>query len=75
MITIQEIHKYLKLVNIGIAKPISCPIDINHPNMVSWLDKKEIPCFICLACDAKVYPGDNLIKKIKLVNSTFTKSL
>jgi len=75
MITMQEIHKYLQLVNIGVAKPILCPIDKFHPEMVSWLDKNEKPCFICLGCDTKVYPGDNLIKKIKLVVSTFTKSL
>jgi hypothetical protein len=75
MITIQEAHKYLQLVNVGMAKPLVCPIDTNHPGMVSWFDKDEKVCFICLACDTKVYPGDNLSKKIKLVISTFTKSL
>lgn len=75
MITIQEAHKYLQLVNLGMAKSISCPIDKDHPDMVSWLDEKENVCFMCLACNAKIYPGDNLTKKIRLVTSTFTKSL
>lgn len=75
MITIQEVHKYLQLTKVGMASPVKCPIDKYHPDMVSWLDEDEKVCFMCLACSAKVHPGDNLIKKIKLVNSTFTKSL
>ena len=57
MITIQEVHKYLNLVEIGMAKPILCPLDNQHTH---------------IACNTKVIPGDHLEKKIKLVIKNFT---
>ena len=42
MITIQEVHKYLNLVEIGMAKPILCPLDNQHTHMVSWIDEEDV---------------------------------
>lgn len=71
MITIQEAHKYQELVKDGMAKPILCPVDNDHLPMVSWFNDNETISFLCIACGTKVTPGDNLIKKIKLVINNF----
>ena len=72
MITIQQAHKYLNLVEIGMAKPILCPLDNEHTHMVSWIDEENVVSFFCIACNTKVTPGDYLEKKIKLVIENFT---
>jgi hypothetical protein len=72
MITIQEVHKYLNLVEVGMAKPILCPLDNQHTHMVSWIDESDVVSFFCIACNTKIIPGDNLEKKIKLVIKNFT---
>lgn len=64
-LTIQEVHAYLKLVELGVTKPILCPLDNDHMPMVSQYDEKsEMPYFYCLACETKLHLGQNLIKFI-----------
>ncbi len=72
MITIQEAHKYLELTKVGMARPILCPVDNDHLPMVSWMDDEDIVSFICIACNTKITPGDNLVKRIKVVINNFT---
>ena len=48
MITIQEVHKYLNLVEIGMAKPILCPLDNQHTHMVSWIDEDDVVLLLLL---------------------------
>lgn len=65
MITIQELHRYHKLCEKGLAPPLPCPTDNDHGQMIPWVDEKENPCFWCLACDTKSYLGLNQIEFIK----------
>jgi hypothetical protein len=64
-LTIQEVHKYLKLVELGVTKPILCPLDQDHMPMISQYDEKsQMSYFYCLACETKLRLGQNLTKFI-----------
>lgn len=56
MITIQEIHAYQKLVDLNAAIPVICVSNADHGKMIPWVNEDR-PCFLCLACDSKIYPG------------------
>ena len=72
MLTIQEAHRYIKIVNYGFAKPIVCLNDNDHLNLVSWVDDNEDVIFMCLACSYKIIPGEKMSKYIRSVNKKFT---
>lgn len=72
MITIQEAHKYLNLVQLKMAKPILCPVDNEHLPLVSNIDEDDNVYFYCIACNTKLHPGEAMIKHLKLVISNFT---
>jgi hypothetical protein len=72
MLTIQEAHRYIKIVNYGFAKPIVCLNDKDHLNLVSWVDDNEDVVFMCLACSYKIRPGEKMSKYIRSVNEKFT---
>lgn len=65
MITIQEIHKYYKLSQMGLVPSLPCPINEMDGDMIPWSDKDDNPCFWCLSCDVKSYLGLEQIKQIK----------
>jgi hypothetical protein len=65
MITIQEVHQYMRLIDIGVADEIKCPRDKDHTSLVSGIDYNDSIYFWCLACDTKVNPGFDLIEKIR----------
>ena len=65
MITIQELHRYNKLCEAGVAPVLPCPIDNEHGHMTPWADENDAACFWCLACDAKSYLGYDQIVYIK----------
>jgi hypothetical protein len=71
MITIQEAHKYLKLVSYGFARPVVCLNNEDHLDLISWVDESEDVVFICLACSYKIRPGEKMSKYIKSVNEKF----
>lgn len=66
MITIQELHAYQKFVDLNSAIPVICVSDPDHGKMIPWVNE-ERPCFLCLACDTKVYPGLKMSEAIKEV--------
>lgn len=72
MITIQEAHRYLKLVDAGVAKVIRCENDTDHPDLVSWLNEKDEVEFICLACSFKLRPGYKMVRYIQFVLENFS---
>lgn len=72
MLTIQEAHRYIKIVSYGLAKPIVCLNDKDHLNLVSWVDDNEDVIFMCLACSYKIRPGEKMSKYIRSVNEKFT---
>ena len=71
MITIQEAHQYLRLVDIGVTDGVKCPRDEDHTNLVSGINDNDLIYFWCLACDTKVNPGFELIEKIKNILKDF----
>lgn len=70
MLTIQEAHEYLNLANLGIAKPVKCFNDEDHPDLISWVENEDV-MFICLACSFKLRPGAKLAREIKFVINNF----
>lgn len=64
MITIQELHRYYKLSQIGATEPILCPSDKDHTPMIPWVEEDE-PIMICLGCKSKIRFGENLSNTIK----------
>lgn len=64
MITIQELHRYYKLSQVGATKPILCPSDSDHTPMIPWVEEDE-PIMICLGCKSKIRFGENLSNAIK----------
>jgi hypothetical protein len=64
-ITMQHIHQYNKLIQLGLVKKIKCPMDLNHTDMISQFDFEENkPYYVCIACNTKIHLGHNLITKI-----------
>jgi hypothetical protein len=66
-ITIQELHRYNNLVEIGIVPPIQCPMDLNHIRTLPWLDEEDRVCQRCFACNTKIFLGQEKIRVIKLL--------
>jgi len=66
-ITIQELHKYNSLVEVGIAPEIKCPMDENHMRTLPWLDEKDRVCQKCFACGTKIFLGQDKVRVIKLL--------
>jgi hypothetical protein len=64
MMTIQELHAYQKLVEMNCAIPVICITDQDHGKMIPWVNE-ERPCFMCLACDTKIYPGLKMAESIR----------
>jgi hypothetical protein len=71
MITIQEAHQYKRLVDVGVADGVKCPIDKDHTDLVIGINDNDLIYFWCLACGTKVNPGFELIEKIKNVLKDF----
>lgn len=65
MITIQELHKYFKLIEAGIENPIPCPSDSEHTPMIPFVGDNDEPILICLGCKSKIHIGENLANNIK----------
>lgn len=65
MITIQELHRYQKMVDAEILPPIICIVNEDDGPMIPWVDDKEEPCMWCISCNAKYYLGLNQIQVIK----------
>ena len=68
MITIQELHRYYKLSQIGAVDPIMCPSDPDHTPMIPFIENDE-PIMFCLGCKSKMRFGENLSNSIKLLIS------
>jgi hypothetical protein len=68
-ITIQELHKYNSLVELGVVPAIPCPINSEHLRTIPWLDEEDRVCQKCLACNSKVFLGQKNIEMIKLLIS------
>jgi hypothetical protein len=66
-ITIQELHKYNSLVEVGIVPAIPCPINSDHMRTLPWVDEDERVCQKCWACNSKVFLGQNKIRVIKFL--------
>ena len=64
MITIQELHKYKKLSDSGLAPSLVCPIDYLHTDMVPWIEDDEV-CLWCIYCNSKVFLGSEREEYIK----------
>ena len=64
-ITIQELHKYNSLVEVGVVPAIPCPKDSAHMRTLPWLDENEKVCQICFACNTKLFLGQDKVKLIK----------
>lgn len=65
-LTIQELHKYYKLIKIGILDPIKCPNDETHTSMIPNYDfDNDSAYFWCLACNAKLKFGHNSEESIR----------
>jgi hypothetical protein len=65
MITIQELHKYFKLIEAGIENPIPCPSDPEHTDMIPFVNDDLEPILMCLGCKSKIHIGENLSNSIK----------
>lgn len=66
-ITIQELHAYNKLVELGVAPPIECPINSEHMRTLPWMTEDERVCQRCLACETKVFLSQEAVDVIKLL--------
>lgn len=67
MITIQELHAYKNLANMGLAPQLVCPIDSLHDDVFPWIDTDSKICLWCVFCNSKVYLGtekENYIKEL-----------
>ena len=65
MVTIQEVHSYLKLAELGLVTPVTCEKDYTHPELVcSFNDQEEIE-FYCLVCSFKIRPGEKRLSEMK----------
>lgn len=64
MITIQELHRYYKLSQIGAVEKILCPSDPDHTPMLPNVEDDE-PIMFCLGCKSKLRFGENLSNIIK----------
>jgi len=67
MITIQELHAYKKLSDIGIVPKLVCPIDVEHKEIFPWIDENDQVCLWCIFCNSKVYLGENKEEYIKML--------
>ena len=65
MITIQELHAYKKLSDMGIVPALTCPIDVLHTEMFPFLNEDNEIYLWCIFCDSKVYLGENRENYIK----------
>jgi hypothetical protein len=64
MITIQELHRYKKLSDLGLVPALSCAIDSLHLEVFPWTDEEDKVCLWCVFCDSRVYLGSNTEEKI-----------
>jgi hypothetical protein len=58
MITIQELHAYKKLSELGLVPSLVCPVDVFHTEVFPWIDEEDKICLWCIFCNAKVYLGE-----------------
>lgn len=65
MITIQELHSYKKLSDIGVVPKLVCPIDFYHDEIFPWIDENDEVCLWCIYCNSKVYLGETRENYIK----------
>ncbi|NDB84016.1 MAG: hypothetical protein EB127_15060 [Alphaproteobacteria bacterium] len=66
MITIQQLHTYMELVDMRMAPVIPCTLNPEHMPPVAF-EKDGQPALWCLECDTKLFIGERkatLIKKI-----------
>lgn len=71
MITIQQAHRYLNLVDAGLAKPIKCLNDSDHTDLVTGVNNEDEVYFYCLGCSYKIHPGYKMLRYITFVLDTF----
>lgn len=64
-LTIQEVHTYNNLVKAGKAKELKLSGVDDDTVVIPQLDELGRVYFLDLASRAKVYPGRNIIEKIK----------
>ena len=72
MITIQQAHRYISLVNDGFAKPIKCGNDNDHTDLVTGVTDEDEVFFYCLACTYKIHPGYKILRYIEFVLENFS---
>ena len=58
-LTIQELHQYNSLVEVGMAAAIECPINQDHMRTLPWLDENDRVCQKCFACNTKIFFSQN----------------
>jgi hypothetical protein len=72
MITIQEAHRYISIVDAGLAKPIKCGNDPEHTDLVTGVTDENEVFFYCLGCTYKIHPGYKMVRYIKFVLENFS---
>lgn len=68
-ITIQELHEYNNLVELGVVPAIPCPKDEIHMRTLPWLDEADRVCQKCFACNTKIFLGQEKVEVIKFLIS------
>jgi hypothetical protein len=66
----QTFHNYNRLVDRGVAKPLTCPHDGSR--YVTRLGKDDEPMLECFECNAKVKPGLKSYEQIKATVDWYT---
>jgi hypothetical protein len=68
MLTIQEVHFYTLLSDMGKVNPINCPFNedgvMNHL-IISKVNESDEVYFNCVTCESTFTPGTNAQKIIK----------
>lgn len=67
MLTFQEIHAYNKIAKEGKAKPLLCPLNNEHGDLIPSWGEDEFVHLMCLSCNTKVKPGYQMTLNIKKV--------
>lgn len=65
LLTIQEVHSYNNLVNAGKAEPLRLTGVDPDAIVISKIDENDKVYFHELGSKIKIYPGINIIEKIK----------
>lgn len=66
MITMQQLHRYMELVDMKMAPIIPCTMNVEHMAPIASF-KDDQPILWCLECDSKLFIGERksvMIKKL-----------